>query len=260
MFTQGSYGKLVMLGLEWLFDYKKPFKRSSIMSQLTSPEEMAAFFNARVADYEEHMKQNPNYFEEKRLLAEQFELTSEPVEILDLGCGTGLEIKYILKRSPKARFLGIDLSEAMLESLRKKYQAVLDQIELIKGSYFDYDFGRNRFDYVVASATMHHWLPEKKIPLYKRIFASLKPGGKFSNDDYLVPEKEERELLERYLRLQESGLLKDGIFYHVDIPCSVPTETKIMNDAGFQRVKVVYEHFSATHNNALLVGFKDRWL
>ncbi|NLY75310.1 MAG: hypothetical protein GX075_08390 [Firmicutes bacterium] len=44
---------------------------------------------------------------------------------------------------------------------------------------------------------------------------------------------------------------------NIDIPCSAPTETKIMNDAGFKRVKVVYEHFSATHNNALLVGFKD---
>ncbi len=226
------------------------------MSYLTSPEEMAAFFNARVSGYEEHMKENPNYHQEKILLAKEFEVTDEPVKILDLGCGTGLEIEYILKRTPNAQLLGIDLAGDMLESLLKKYQAVLDQIELINGSYFDYDFGRNRWDYVVASATMHHWLPERKLPLYKRIHDSLKPGGKFINDDYLVPEKEEREMLEEYLQLKESGLLKDGQFYHLDIPCSVKTETKVMNDAGFQRVKVVYEHYSQTHNNVLMVGFK----
>lgn len=227
------------------------------MNQFTLPEEMAAFFNARVDGYEAHMKENPNYHQEKILLAEEFEVTDKPVAILDLGCGTGLEIEYILKRTPNAQFLGIDLAGDMLELLRKKYQAVLDQIELINGSYFDYDFGLNRFDYVVASATMHHWLPERKLSLYKRILASLKPGGKFINDDYLVPEKEERELLEEYLLLKESGLLKDGHFYHIDIPCSVKTETKIMNDAGFQRVKVVYEHYSETHNNVLIVGHKE---
>lgn len=226
------------------------------MSQLTTPEEMAAFFNVRVSGYEAHMKENPNYYEEKMILADQFEITSEPVKILDLGCGTGLEIEYILQRTPNAQFLGIDLAGAMLESLRKKYQAVLDQIELINGSYFDYDFGLNRFDYVVASATMHHWLPERKLSLYKRILDSLKLGGKFINDDYLVPVKEEGEMLEVYLRLIASGLLKDGQFYHLDIPCSAQTETKIMNEAGFQRVKVVYEHYSQTHNNVLMIGFK----
>ncbi|MGE5607535.1 MAG: hypothetical protein ACM3YE_17820, partial [Bacteroidota bacterium] len=58
-------------------------------------------------------------------------------------------------------------------------------------------------------------------------------------------------------RLTESGLLKDGEFYHIDIPCSVKTETKVMIDAGFQRVKVVYEHYSETHNNVLIVGLKE---
>ncbi len=227
------------------------------MSHFPVPEEMATFFNARVSSYEAHMMENPNYHQEKILLAEEFEVTDQPVRILDLGCGTGLEIEYILKRTPNAQFLGIDLSGDMLESLRKKYQDVSDQIGLIKASYFDYDFGLNRFDYVVASATMHHWLPERKLPLYKQILSSLKTGGKFINDDYLVPEKEEGEMLEKYLRLKKSGILKKGMFYHIDIPCSAQTETKIMNDAGFQRIKVVYEHYSEKHNGALLVGFKD---
>lgn len=226
------------------------------MNQLPKPEEMASFFNARVSGYEDHMKENPNYNEEKILLAGQFDVTGEPVRILDLGCGTGLEIKYILERTPNARFLGIDLAGDMLESLKSKYRDVLNQIELVNASYFDYDFERNQYDYVVACFTMHHWLPEQKLLIYNRIFDSLKPGGKFINDDYLVPEAESKAMLAKYLQMKDSGVLKDGEFYHIDIPCSVKTESQILSEVGFRRIKIVYEHYNEKHNGALLVGLK----
>lgn len=227
------------------------------MNQLQIPEGMASFFNTRVSGYEDHMKENPNYHEEKLLLAKQFDFTDGPVRILDLGCGTGLEIEYILEKAPNARFLGIDLAGDMLESIKSKYKDFLNQIELVKASYFDYDFERNQYDYVVACSTMHHWLPEQKLLIYKRIFNSLKPGGKFINDDYLVPEAEAKAMLAKYLQMKDSGVLKDGEFYHIDIPCSVKTESQILNDAGFRSVKIVYEHYNEKHNGALLVGFRD---
>lgn len=227
------------------------------MSELHIPEKMDLFFNTRAPGYEEHMKESDTYYADKIQLAEQFDITNEYVKILDLGCGTGLEIEYILQRTPNAKFLCIDLAENMLELLKSKYKDVLNQIEIIKASYFDYDFGCNRYDYVVASATMHHWLDDQKLLLYKRIFDSLKPGGKFINDDYMVPEEIEKEALEQYNKMKDSGVIKDGEFYHVDIPFSVKTESKILYDAGFQRIKVIYEHYSEKHCGALLVGFKE---
>ena len=67
------------------------------MSNSQIPERMACFFNKRVSGYEEHLKESYTYHAEKLQLAEQFDATNDPV-ILDLGCGTGLEIEYILPR------------------------------------------------------------------------------------------------------------------------------------------------------------------
>ena len=57
--------------------------------------------------------------------------------------------------------------------------------------------------------------------------------------------------------MRDSGALKDGESYHIDIPCSVKTETRILYDAGFQKVKVVYEYHDEKHSNALVVAFKE---
>lgn len=227
------------------------------MSELPIPEKMDAFFNTRASGYEAHMKESDTYYEDKIQFAEQFDVTDECVKILDLGCGTGLEIEYILQRAPNAKFLCIDLAENMLELLQLKYKDVLNQIDIVKASYFDYDFGRDKYDYVVASATMHHWLHDRKLLLYKRIFDSLKPAGKFVNDDYMVPEEQSKAAFEKYFQMKDSGVIKDGEFYHIDIPFSVKAESKIFYEAGFPKVKIVYEHYSEKHCGALLVGFKE---
>lgn len=84
-------------------------------------EKMDAFFEARLEGYEAHMLQNIQ-------AAETFYpftaacLTDAPgAHILDLGCGTGLELDWYFRRNPTARVTGIDLSEGMLAQLRAKY-------------------------------------------------------------------------------------------------------------------------------------------
>ncbi|HEX3048225.1 MAG TPA: class I SAM-dependent methyltransferase [Bacillota bacterium] len=226
------------------------------MSTIYQPESMESFFNERLAGYEAHMKESYIYDAAKAHLADQFDSSQDPITILDLGCGTGLEIEYILKKTPNAQFICIDLNGSMIDLLKIKYQKVLNQIETIKASYFDYDMGTNRFDYVVASMTMHHWLYAPKVSFYHRIFDALKPGGKFVNDDYLVHEDKEAEILANYLQLKASGVIKEGEFYHIDIPFSINTERRVFAEAGFLNVKVVYEYYSEKGNGSLLVGYK----
>ena len=84
-------------------------------------EKMDKFFEARLDGYEAHML---NEIES----AEAFypftaaQLPGVPdAAVLDLGCGTGLELDWYIRDNPTARITGIDLSEGMLKFFREKY-------------------------------------------------------------------------------------------------------------------------------------------
>lgn len=66
------------------------------MTENKTHEEMSAFFNARSTGYDDHMHASledaETYY---RKLAEPVPRTSTLIEILDLGCGTGLEIPAV---------------------------------------------------------------------------------------------------------------------------------------------------------------------
>ena len=97
------------------------------------PTEMAQFFNERADTYEGHMR--PLVSDLYDVIASPIPITSEPVSILDLGCGTGLEFKGIFARAPNALITGVDISEKMLFRLTDEYQIHMRQIKLIQGSF-----------------------------------------------------------------------------------------------------------------------------
>ena len=159
-------------------------------------EHMDDFFNARADMYEEHMFKNVDgadrYYAQTAAL-----LPAKPFSLLDLGCGTGLELDEIFKISPQARVTGIDLSAKMLDKLREKHAD--KDLTLICGSYFDVDFGTNAYDAVVAVQTMHHFTPQEKAVLYRKIRNALKPSGIYVETDYVAPSlTRERAFREEY--------------------------------------------------------------
>jgi tRNA (cmo5U34)-methyltransferase len=87
------------------------------------PEEMSAFFNARAEGYDEHMQEIVESFSEFYTSISTVILeTEEPLNIVDLGAGTGIEFEYIFRRAPNSRVTAIDLSSGMLDRLEKKFE------------------------------------------------------------------------------------------------------------------------------------------
>ena len=78
-------------------------------------EEMSNFFTERVSTYEEHMAR---WNEAYRSMAERSQTICG--SLLDLGCGTGLELNAILKRFPGLHVTGIDLCEPMTRGAPEK--------------------------------------------------------------------------------------------------------------------------------------------
>lgn len=211
----------------------------------TNPlETMDDFFAARVDGYDEHMRNDvKGCADGYRVLAKL--LPAHTGTLLDLGCGTGLELDEIFKTNPDIRVTGIDLTRAMLDRLKAKHPG--RNLTLIHASYFDVNFGRETYDAVISFQTMHHFPHEKKLGLYKRICGALKSGGVYIEGDYMAATQEEEDLYSREnARIRREQHIPDGALYHYDIPCTVDHQTALLRAAGFRDVRAVWRMENTT--------------
>ena len=201
-------------------------------------EQMADFFEARLDFYDEHMLRDILGAAEFYPFTAECLPKNKDATVLDLGCGTGLDLEEYFKLKPTAKITGIDLSEGMLNALRKKFAD--KEITLIKGSYFDVPFGENKFDAAVSVESLHHFTKEEKIPLYKKLHSSLKEDGYFILTDYFAPDDEHETFYRNELfRLKKEQGIRDGEFYHYDTPLTVAHESEALIEAGFSSVKIL---------------------
>ena len=201
-------------------------------------EKMGEFFDARLDGYEEHQLKTIASAEEFYPFTAACLPKAPGSRILDLGCGTGLELGYYYEMVPTALVTGIDLAPGMLEALRKKFPE--KALILIQGSYFDVPFQENAFDAAVSVESLHHFTKEEKIPLYAKLRRALKPGGFFILTDYFAgSDEEERSRREELLRLRKEQKLPDEEFYHFDTPLTVENEKEALLAAGFSSVTVL---------------------
>lgn len=190
-------------------------------------EEMSAFFQKRLEGYEEHMSVwSDAYLELERLLPDRVHT------LLDLGCGTGLELDRILQKRPGLAVTGVDLSEAMLEQLRSKHPGV----HTVCGDYFREELGEDLYDAVVSFESLHHFGPEKKRGLFEKVRRSLKAGGVFLEADYLACCPEEEELLAgTCLARRKAARIPEEVFVHFDTPLTPEHELTLLREAGFSQ-------------------------
>lgn len=208
-------------------------------------EKMGEFFDSRLHDYDEHQLTDIDS------AMEFYPFTASCLSqisyscVLDLGCGTGLELGYYFKTVPTARITGIDIAPGMLEVLGNKFQD--KSLKLILGSYFDVPLGVNKFDAVVSVESLHHFTKEEKVPLYARVRKSLKFDGYFIITDYFaLSNEEERFCRAELIRLKREQHILDNEFYHYDTPLTVEHEKEALFAAGFSFVEVL-NNWGATY-------------
>ena len=202
-------------------------------------EQMAEFFEARLDMYDEHMKNDIEGAREFYPFTAQCLPTYDGANVLDLGCGTGLELEEYFRLNPTAEITGVDLSGGMLKVLSEKFSD--KNLTLIEGSYFDVPFGENKFDSAVSVESLHHFTKEQKIPLYKKLYKSLKHDGCFILTDYFARDDEYEEFYQNELiRLKKEEGITDSEFYHYDTPLTVQHETEALFEAGFSSVEILH--------------------
>ena len=201
-------------------------------------EPMGTFFDNRADGYEEHQRTAVDGGAELYALTASLLPDTPGAEILDLGCGTGLELDEYFKRNPSAIVTGIDLSVKLTDELLRKHAD--KNVQVILASYFDEPFGVSVFDAAVSVMSLHHFTAERKIPLYRKLKESLKPSGVFVLTDYLASDEEfERFRFAELDRLKKLAGITDDGFYHYDTPLTSEHETDTLLKGGFTDVEIL---------------------
>jgi len=213
-------------------------------------EKMSEFFTDRVNSYDEHMMNNVEGCKEAYIKMSEL-LPENTKKILDLGCGTGLELEEIFKKYPNVQVTGIDLTKSMLDKLKEKYYD--KDITLINTSYLDYDLGFEKFDVAISFQTIHHFSHEDKLKLYKNICDSLKPDSMYIECDYMLTDQEDEDFyFSEMQRFRKEQNLDDNEFYHYDTPCTIDNQIKLFKKAGFKTAEKVWR----VENTTIIISKK----
>ena len=154
--------------------------------------------------------------------------------ILELGTGTGETARRVLDRHPDAQLIGIDARPEMLAVARDSLPP--DRVNFLVGRLED-PLPQGPFDLVVSALAVHHLDAVSKADLFRRIAATLSPGGRFVladvvepvNPTYTVtaidPEVDHPSTLDEQLAwLEAEGMLPEITWTHRDLVVILGTD------------------------------------
>jgi len=118
--------------------------------------------------------------------------------ILDIGCGSCVQLKYLMKHG--AKVIGLDLSLEMLTASNDK----IFYFSLINGDALRLPFQSDKFDIALSIAIIHFVPTEKLLFFFKELRSVLKNGGKL----YLATQS-----LDQISRRFESNLFPSALKY-----------------------------------------------
>jgi len=103
--------------------------------------------------------------------------------ILDIGCGDGVLTAQIAAAASGVRVLGLDASESMIETAKRKHAAAGCDFRILDCTQLgtDADVTTGKWDKVFSNAAMH-WIlrqPETRSSFFRDVCSALKPGGMF---------------------------------------------------------------------------------
>ncbi len=141
-------------------------------------------------------------------------------KVADLGCGGGYNIKRMLEKSAKAKFVGLDISDESVKKAQKVNKDELGRrVKIIKGSAEKLPFKDNSIDLITAFETVFFWKNLDKA--FREIYRSLVKEGCFAViNNYGDPNVDwERKVpcMTRYTAEQIVEMLKAAGFTEISV-------------------------------------------
>lgn len=110
-----------------------------------------------------------------------------PLDVLDLGCGTGTLALLVKQLRPAARVTGLDVDPAILAFARRKVAAAGVDVRLCEGSATEPPFADGSFDRILTTLVLHHLDTPAKRAALAAARRLLRPGGQLHVADFGRP-------------------------------------------------------------------------
>lgn len=162
--------------------------------------------------------------------------------LLDLGCSRGETIASVMQYRKKCRFVGVDISEPMLDACRNRFT---DSVSILNID-LRRDFPQGMFDVVTAILSLQFIPIEYRQQVIQSAHASLEPGGAMIVVEKILGKtaKINDVLVQSYYRLKESNgythyeierkrLSLEGVL----VPVTDEWNQEMLRSAGFSQVE-----------------------
>lgn len=185
-----------------------------------------------------------------------------PINVLDLGCGTGTISKAISEQYPNAKITLVDISENMLKIAEKKIGSQF----IYKSHCIDfYELNlEEKYDVVASSLALHHLITdEDKRGFYTKIFNTLSLNGLFLNADIVLGSNDclQDIYLKKWISYMNKTCTMDDInnnwlvkYRNEDRPARLLEQIKWLEEIGFSNVDIVWKYY----NFSVYGGFKKQ--
>jgi ubiquinone/menaquinone biosynthesis C-methylase UbiE len=158
--------------------------------------------------------------------------------ILDAGCGPGIVGDYVYKEITKKYNLHpivifVDISEAMLEAVPKKFDYII-----VKGDVTKLEFPDNFFDIVVMKQVLDYLPKNLQLRALNEIYRVLKQDGQFILSALISPD-DNSNTLTNYLYNQREKIIAKKL----KIQKYIPTKYILMDwltQINFRKIKCEY--------------------
>jgi len=181
---------------------------------------------------------------------ELVKINNEKGKILDLGAGTGLLTKLVIKKYPNAKYTLVDIADEMLAIAKERFET-LDNISF---NVEDYRVGISggKYEAIISALSIHHLDSYEKRNLYKNIFNMLEEGGVFINADQVKGEDcDSEEIVKEYQLsyIENCSLLreeKDDTYGRIklDKMDKMSVQINMLKEAGFKSVDIYYKYYN----------------
>lgn len=170
--------------------------------------------------------------------------------LLDIGCSDGLMLKSLLEKYIVGKFVGIDVSEPMLNKARSRFKDEIDcGTVTIQNCDLRHDFPKGKYNFITSILSIQFTPIEYRQDIIQRVYDSLLPSGAFIFVEKVLGNTSLLNNLfikEYYAMKSDNGYTEDQIsrkrlsLEGVLVPVTNNWNLDLLNQVGFRQVDIFW--------------------